>query len=58
MESHSVPGRVQISAATRALLDDRFDFEARGSIEVKGKGMMETFFLGERQSQHERSGLI
>jgi len=56
MESHSVPGRVQISAATRALLDDRFDFEARGSIEVKGKGMMETFFLGERQSRHERSG--
>ena len=48
MESHSVPGRIQISAATRALLDDRFDFEARGSIEVKGKGMMETFFLGER----------
>ena len=58
MESHSVPGRVQISAATRALLDDRFDFEARGSIEVKGKGTMETFFLSERQSRRERSGLI
>jgi adenylate cyclase len=58
MESHSVPGRVQISAATRALLDDRFDFEARGSIEVKGKGMMETYFLGERQSRRERGSLI
>jgi adenylate cyclase len=51
MESHSVPGRVQISAATRALLDDRFDFEARGSIEVKGKGLMETFFLSARDNR-------
>jgi adenylate cyclase len=59
MESHSVPGRVQISAATRALLDDRFDFEARGSIEVKGKGMMETFFLSARETnrrQHAAEG--
>ena len=50
MESHSVPGRVQISAATRALLDDRFDFEPRGSVEVKGKGMMETYFLNVREA--------
>jgi class 3 adenylate cyclase len=58
MESHSLPGRVQVSAATRALLGDRFDFEARGSIEVKGKGMMETFFLSERLSQGERGSRI
>jgi adenylate cyclase len=50
MESHSLPGRVQISAATRALLDDRYDFEPRGSIEVKGKGMMETFFVSARRN--------
>ncbi len=48
MESHSLPGRIQISAATRLLLGDRFNFERRGSIEVKGKGMMETFFLNAR----------
>jgi adenylate cyclase len=53
MESHSLPGRVQISAATRALLDDRFDFEARGSIEVKGKGAMETYFLCARETDRE-----
>ena len=58
MESHSLPGRVQVSAATRALLGDRFDFEARGSIEVKGKGTMETFFLSERLSQGERGSRI
>jgi len=45
MESHSLPGRIQVSAATRAALGDRFKLERRGIIEVKGKGMMETFFL-------------
>lgn len=45
MESHSLPGRIQVSAETRAMLGDRFDFEARGTIDVKGKGVMETFFL-------------
>ena len=48
MESHSLPGRIQISAATRDLLGDRFSFEDRGIIEVKGKGLMQTFFLNER----------
>ncbi len=45
MESHSLPGRIQVSAVTRSLLGDRFSFEHRGSIVVKGKGTMETFFL-------------
>jgi adenylate cyclase len=45
MESHSLPGRIQVSAATRMMLGDRFKFEARGMIEIKGKGTMETFFL-------------
>jgi adenylate cyclase len=48
MESQSLPGRVQISAATRAVLGDRYQLEPRGIIEVKGKGAMETFFLSSR----------
>ena len=48
MESHSLPGRIQISAATRQALGDRFDFEPRGTITVKGKGTMETYFLNAR----------
>jgi adenylate cyclase len=48
MESHSLPGRIQVSAAARLALGDRFDFERRGTIEIKGKGMMETFFLNDR----------
>ena len=45
MESHSVSGRIQISDATRRALNGRFPLEPRGMIDVKGKGLMETFFL-------------
>jgi adenylate cyclase len=45
MESHSLPGRTQVSQATRAALGGRFTFEPRGLLDIKGKGMMETFFL-------------
>jgi adenylate cyclase len=45
MESHSLPGRIQVSAATRAALGDGFAFEPRGALEIKGKGLMETYFL-------------
>lgn len=45
MESYSLPGRIQLSAATRAALGNGFMLERRGIIEVKGKGMMETYFL-------------
>ena len=48
MESHSLPGRIQLSAATRAALGNGFELERRGMIEVKGKGMMETYFLNGR----------
>ena len=45
MEKYGAPGRVHVSAATRGRLGDKFRFEARDQFEVKGKGMMETFFL-------------
>jgi adenylate cyclase len=45
MESHGVPGQIQISETTRQLLSDRFTFLDRGVIEVKGKGPMHTYFL-------------
>jgi adenylate cyclase len=50
MEKYGEPGRIHVSAATRALLGDAFDFVPRGTVEVKGKGGMETFFL-ERKSR-------
>jgi adenylate cyclase len=45
MESYGLPGRIHVSAATRQALSDAFRFEARGPLEIKGKGPMETYFL-------------
>lgn len=45
MESHSLPGRIQVSAATRSALGSGFTFEPRGALEIKGKGLMKTYFL-------------
>jgi class 3 adenylate cyclase len=45
MESSGEPGRVQCSEATYLALKDTFDFEERGTIEVKGKGAMKTYFV-------------
>ena len=45
MESYGVTGRIQCSDQFRTLLDNSFQFEPRGEIEIKGKGKMPTFFL-------------
>jgi adenylate cyclase len=45
MESHSLPNRIQVSAATYRHLHERFRLEPHGSVDVKGKGPMETYFL-------------
>ena len=45
MESSGVPGKIQITAATHDLIEAAFVCEPRGPIEVKGKGMMDTFLL-------------
>lgn len=45
MESQGKPDRIQVTAATRDLIQDKFLFEHRGAIEIKGKGEMETWFL-------------
>ena len=45
MESHSLPNRIQISAATYRHLKNGFRLEPHGSVDIKGKGPMETYFL-------------
>jgi adenylate cyclase len=45
MESNGEPGRVHVTQAVHTQLKDRFAFEERGGIEVKGKGVMTTYFL-------------
>src|SRR6185369_14006460 len=45
MESTGVPGRIQVTPGTYERLRDQFEFERRGPVEVKGKGVIETWFL-------------
>jgi guanylate cyclase len=45
MESHGLPGEIQLTARAAAALDGSFLVERRGTIEVKGVGTMETFLL-------------
>ena len=44
MESHGVAGRINISGDTAKLVSDRFEVVSLGLKEIKGKGLMETFF--------------
>jgi adenylate cyclase len=54
MESHGVPGRIHLSDATYELICDEFECEPRGTVDVKGKGLMRTWFLvGERRARAE-----
>ncbi len=53
MESQGTPNRVQITAATRDLLGGEFELERRGTVEVKGKGEMETWYLVARRDPIE-----
>lgn len=50
MESQGLPGRIQVTEATYALLKDQYLLEERGRIFVKGKGEMVTYWLiGKRE---------
>ena len=49
MESQGTPNRVQVTEATYELLRDEFDFQPRGSISIKGKGEMTTWYLVARK---------
>jgi adenylate cyclase len=45
MESHGLPGKIQISQETHRRLCGEFACQPRGTISVKGKGQMRTWFL-------------
>ena len=50
MESHGTPGQIQVTRATYELLKDDFDLEARGTVPIKGKGDVETWYLVGRRA--------
>ncbi|WP_274629742.1 adenylate/guanylate cyclase domain-containing protein [Arvimicrobium flavum] len=45
MESGSIPDAVQVTRAVYEKLKDQFVFEARGPVQVKGKGQVEAWLL-------------
>lgn len=49
MESHGIPGAIQVTSETYELLRERYQFEERGSISIKGKGDMKTYWLTGRK---------
>jgi guanylate cyclase len=51
MESQGTTDRIQITHATYELIKDEFVCEPRGTISVKGKGEMETWYLVGRRAK-------
>ncbi len=49
MESHGKPGYIQVTTATYDKLKDKYLLEPRGTVEVKGRGEMMTYWLLERR---------
>jgi len=45
MESSGIPGRIQVTEPTYRRLRDRYRFEDRGEIELKGKGRVHAYLL-------------
>lgn len=58
MESHGEPMRVHCSQATAEKIQLDFDLESRGTLDIKGKGQMTTYFInGETAHSKYRSVL-
>jgi class 3 adenylate cyclase len=49
MESHGIPGEIQVTVATYERLKGTYTFQPRGSVHVKGKGEMLTYLLTGRK---------
>ncbi len=45
MESHGIPGEIQVTESTYDLLKNKYSFQPRGKIHIKGKGEMMTYLL-------------
>ena len=58
MESHGFAGKIQVTDQTYECLKDKYLFEKRGAITVKGKGEMITYWLtGKKYESSDRKTL-
>jgi class 3 adenylate cyclase len=55
METTGLPNRVQVTEPVQQLLAGRFELEARGEVEVKGKGRLRTWLLVGRKAASPNS---
>ncbi len=53
MESHGLPGEIHISEALADILKDKYLLAQRGWVEVKGKGLMQTFWVKQKEPNPE-----
>jgi class 3 adenylate cyclase len=49
MESHGLPGHIHVTECVYTALREHFVFESRGTVPIKGKGEMPTYFLLRRK---------
>jgi len=45
MESHGLTGKIHVSKNVQQILGEKYAWEYRGEIEIKGKDKMRTWFL-------------
>jgi len=45
MEQHGLPGKIQVTKEVVDNVDNSFSFELRGTLNIKGKGMLDCYFL-------------
>ncbi len=51
MESSGIPGRIQVTQAVYVKLRERYVLEERGTLAIKGKGDLVTYFLSGRRAE-------
>ena len=51
MESHGLPGEIHISEAMADKLKEKHLLAQRGWVEVKGKGLLQTFWVKQKESR-------
>jgi class 3 adenylate cyclase len=49
MESHGLPGHIQVTETTYQVLQHEYLFKQRGQVEIKGRGQMITYLLTGRK---------
>lgn len=45
LETYGTKGKIQVTSETKRILEDHFDFEERGKVQIKGKGDLNLWYL-------------